>query len=49
LIRDAGFDPVSVGGLEQARLLEDATEVFRAIRLAGLGMYFRRFARPGEL
>jgi 8-hydroxy-5-deazaflavin:NADPH oxidoreductase len=49
LIRDAGFDPVYVGGLEFARVLEDSTRLFAAIRHAGLGMYFRRFARPGEL
>lgn len=49
LIRDAGYDPVYVGGLEQARMLEDATALFRAIRQAGLGLYFQRFAKPGEL
>jgi 8-hydroxy-5-deazaflavin:NADPH oxidoreductase len=32
LIRDAGYDPVFVGGLEQARALEDSTALFRAIR-----------------
>lgn len=49
LIRDAGYDPVSIGGLEHARTLEDSTEFFRLIRYAGLGMYFQRFAKPGEL
>lgn len=49
LCRDAGYDPVFVGGLEQARTLEDATGLFRAIRQAGLGAYFHRFAVPGEL
>ena len=49
LIRDAGFEPVYVGGLEFARVLEDSTRLFAAIRHAGLGMYFRRFAPPGEL
>lgn len=45
LIRDAGYDPVSVGGLESARLLEDiATGV-----LIKLGPVFYRFAPPGEL
>ena len=33
LSRDAGFDPVSVGGLEHARTLEDAVTLFGAIRL----------------
>jgi 8-hydroxy-5-deazaflavin:NADPH oxidoreductase len=49
LIRDAGYDPVFVGGLEYARTLEDATALFRAIRLHSLGQYFHRYARPGEL
>jgi predicted dinucleotide-binding enzyme len=48
-IRDAGYDPVSIGGLEHARTLEDSTAIFRLIRHAGLGMYFQRFAKPGEL
>jgi 8-hydroxy-5-deazaflavin:NADPH oxidoreductase len=49
LIRDAGYDPVFVGGLERARLLEDSLELFSSIRRAGLGPYFRRFAGPGDL
>jgi 8-hydroxy-5-deazaflavin:NADPH oxidoreductase len=49
LIRDAGYDPIFVGGLEHARMLEDALELFAAIRRAGLGPYFRRFATPGQL
>jgi 8-hydroxy-5-deazaflavin:NADPH oxidoreductase len=49
LIRDAGYDPIFVGGLEQARMLEDSLELFGSIRRAGLGPYFRRFAEPGEL
>jgi len=48
LIRDAGYDPVLVGGLEQARALEDSTALFRAIRHT-LGPYFHRYARAGEL
>jgi len=50
LIRDAGYDPVSIGGLDHARALEDcAMSLFRAIREAGLGPNFQRFAKPGEL
>ena len=49
LNRDAGYDPVFVGGLEQARALEDALGVIFAANRAGLGPYFYRFARPGEL
>jgi 8-hydroxy-5-deazaflavin:NADPH oxidoreductase len=49
LIRDAGYDPISAGGVEQARLLEDSIGIFSAIRKAGLGAYFHRYAKPGEL
>jgi 8-hydroxy-5-deazaflavin:NADPH oxidoreductase len=49
LIRDAGYDPVSVGGLENARLLEDQLSLMVAVNQAGLGQVFYRYARPGEL
>jgi 8-hydroxy-5-deazaflavin:NADPH oxidoreductase len=50
LSRDAGYDPVRIGGLERARALEDCgMALFRAIREAGLGPNFQRYARPGEL
>jgi 8-hydroxy-5-deazaflavin:NADPH oxidoreductase len=45
LIRDAGYEPVSVGGLENARALED----FVAGVLGKIGRVFYRFAPPGEL
>jgi len=45
LIRDAGYDPVSVGGLENARALED----FVPGVLAKIGRVFYRFASPGDL
>lgn len=45
LIRDAGYAPVSVGGLENARALED----FVPGLLAKIGQVFYRFAPPGEL
>ena len=45
LIRDAGYEPVSVGGLENARALED----FVAGLLGKIGRVFYRFAPPGEL
>ena len=45
LIRDAGYDPVSVGGLENARALED----FVPNLLGNMGLVFYRFAPPGEL
>jgi predicted dinucleotide-binding enzyme len=45
LIRDAGYEPVSVGGIENARALENFVPgVFGKI-----GMVFYRFAPPGEL
>ena len=49
LIRDAGYDPVSLGGLDKARMLEDFLGLFMAISQAGLGQTFYRFAKPGEL
>lgn len=50
LTLDTGCDPVSVGGMEKARAPEDcAMTLLRAIRLAGLGPNFQRFAKPGEL
>lgn len=45
LIRDAGYEPVSVGGLENARALED----FVPGVFAKIGRVFYRFAPPGEL
>ncbi len=45
LIRDAGYDPVSVGGIENARTLED----FVPGLLGKIGRAFYRFAPPGEL
>jgi 8-hydroxy-5-deazaflavin:NADPH oxidoreductase len=45
LIRDAGYDPVSIGGIENARALED----FVPGVLGKIGRVFYRFAPPGEL
>ena len=44
LIRDAGYDPVSVGGIENARALED----FVPSILGKIGPVFYRFAAPGD-
>ena len=49
LIRDAGYEPAYVGGLEHARALEDHLELLFAVNQAGLGPFFVRYARPGEL
>lgn len=43
LNRDAGFDPIYVGDLGMARLLEDAAPLFGAVAGEGLGPYFYRF------
>jgi predicted dinucleotide-binding enzyme len=49
LIRDAGYDPLFVGGLEHARALEDHLTLWFAAVQAGLGQSFYRYAKPGEL
>jgi 8-hydroxy-5-deazaflavin:NADPH oxidoreductase len=49
LIRDAGYDPIRVGGLENARLLEDQAGFFGAVVNGGLGPAFYRYAAPGQL
>jgi predicted dinucleotide-binding enzyme len=49
LIRDAGYEPVYAGGLERARMLEDHLQLLFAVNQAGLGPFFVRYARPGEL
>ncbi len=45
LIRDAGYEPVSLGGIENARALED----FVPGVLGKIGRVFYRFAPPEEL
>ena len=49
LIVDAGFDPVFVGDLAHARLLEDHLRLIQAVASAGLGPFFYRMAGPGRL
>ena len=49
LNRDAGYHPVFVGGLEHARALEELAGTLFAIGQAGLGPFFQRYARPGDL
>jgi predicted dinucleotide-binding enzyme len=49
LIADAGFDPVFLGGPEQARPLEDSRPLFSAVRINNGGPHFHRFAQPGDL
>jgi 8-hydroxy-5-deazaflavin:NADPH oxidoreductase len=45
LIRDAGYEPASAGGLENARLLEGGLRVLGALD----GPVFYRYWKPGEL
>jgi 8-hydroxy-5-deazaflavin:NADPH oxidoreductase len=49
LIRDAGYEPVYVGGLEQARALEDHLALMSAVNQGGMGPFFYCYAKPGEL
>lgn len=50
LMHDAGYDPVYAGGLEQARALEDhLLGLSSAISQGGLGAFFYRYAKPGQL
>jgi 8-hydroxy-5-deazaflavin:NADPH oxidoreductase len=49
LSRDAGYEPVYAGGLDNARALEDHLGLMFAINQAGLGPFFYRIAKPGEL
>lgn len=48
LSRDAGFEPVSIGNLDNARLLEDHLAFMSAVT-NDLGRFFYRYAKPGEL
>jgi 8-hydroxy-5-deazaflavin:NADPH oxidoreductase len=49
LIRAAGYEPVSAGGLENARLLEDSLSLLTAVSGAGSGPVFYRVGAPGAL
>jgi 8-hydroxy-5-deazaflavin:NADPH oxidoreductase len=50
LIRDAGYDPVNLGGLEHARALEDHVfGLLFPVNQAGLGPFFYRYAKAGDL
>jgi 8-hydroxy-5-deazaflavin:NADPH oxidoreductase len=49
VIRDAGYEPVFAGGLENARLLEEHLKLLMAVNNAGLGRMFSRYWAPSEL
>jgi predicted dinucleotide-binding enzyme len=48
LIRDAGFDPIYLGDLSQAALLEKMIGVTMGVARGGLGPFFYRFSGPGR-
>src|SRR6266542_2209435 len=48
LIRDAGFDPVYLGDLSQAALLQKMIGVTMGVARGGLGPFFYRFSGPGR-
>jgi 8-hydroxy-5-deazaflavin:NADPH oxidoreductase len=48
LNRDAGYEPVYAGGLENARVQEDALALLFGINRGGLGPFFYRFAAPED-
>ena len=49
LIRDAGYEPISAGGLDSARALEDGLGLLFAVNKAGMGPFFYRMAPPDRL
>ncbi|HEX5821579.1 MAG TPA: hypothetical protein VFY30_07415 [Solirubrobacterales bacterium] len=49
LNRDAGFDPIPAGGLENASQQEGIIGFIFAINQAGMGPYFYRAGPPAEL
>jgi predicted dinucleotide-binding enzyme len=48
LIRDAGYDPVYAGGLENAAAQEGLLSLLFAVAQNGLGPFFYRMAPPDE-
>ena len=46
LSRDAGYEPISAGSLEQARTLEEHLKLMFVINRAGLGPFFYRMWSP---
>jgi predicted dinucleotide-binding enzyme len=48
LIRDAGYEPVYAGGLENARMQEDSLSFLFSINQAGAGPVFYRIAPPDD-
>jgi predicted dinucleotide-binding enzyme len=48
LNRDAGYEPIYLGGLENAALQEGALRLVLAISQGGLGLFFYRMAPPDQ-
>ncbi len=49
LIRDAGYEPIYAGGLENAAMQESVLGLIFAVTQAGLGPFFYRMTPPGRL
>jgi predicted dinucleotide-binding enzyme len=49
LNRDAGYEPIYAGGLENAGIQESFLKLVFAIVQGGVGLFFYRMAPPGEL
>ena len=49
LNRDAGYEPAYAGGLDKARLQEEAIGLWFGLNQGGLGRFMYRFAAPDEL
>src|SRR3954452_8985050 len=49
LVHDAGYDPVHMGGLENAHAQEEMLGIFFAINQSGLGPFVYRMASPQDL
>ena len=49
LIRDAGYEPIYAGPLENASVQEAAIKLWFGINQAGLGQFLYRMAPPSEL
>jgi predicted dinucleotide-binding enzyme len=49
LKRDAGYEPVYAGGLENAAAQESFLQLVFEITRAGLGLFFYRMAPPDRL
>lgn len=48
LVRDAGFDPIYAGGLENSALQETMLRLVFAVNQGGMGPFFYRMAPPDQ-